>query len=57
MFGAPRYSKDVVDGINACDRRYLMGKIYIIGTLNLDDSESRMNTYSIVYFTSSSLAK
>ena len=52
MFGAPGYSKDVVDVINACDRRYLMRKIYIIGTLNLDDSESRMNTYSIVYFTS-----
>ena len=26
MIGAPGHEKDVVDGINACDKRYLMGK-------------------------------
>ena len=26
MIGAPGHGKDVVDGINACDKRYLMGK-------------------------------
>ena len=24
--GAPGYGKDVVDGIDSCDKRYLMGK-------------------------------
>ena len=26
MIGAPGHGKDVVDGINACDKRFLMGK-------------------------------
>ena len=26
MIGAPGHGKDVVDGINACDNRYMMGK-------------------------------
>jgi len=26
MIGDPGYGKDVVDGINACDKRYIMGK-------------------------------
>ena len=26
MIGAPGHGKDVVDRINACDKRYLMGK-------------------------------
>ena len=26
MIGAPGHGKDVVDGINACDKKYLMGK-------------------------------
>ena len=26
MIGAPEHGKDVVDEINACDKRYLMGK-------------------------------
>ena len=25
MIGAPKHGKDVVDGINACDKRYLIG--------------------------------
>ena len=25
-FGAPRYGNDMVDGINACNKRYIMGK-------------------------------
>ena len=26
MIGAPGHGIDVVDGINSCDKRYLMGK-------------------------------
>ena len=26
MIGAPRHGKDVIDRINACGERYLMGK-------------------------------
>ena len=26
MIGVPGHEKDVVDGINACDKRYLLGK-------------------------------
>ena len=26
MIGAPGHGKDVVDGINACNKRFLMGK-------------------------------
>ena len=57
MIEGSGHGKDVVDGINACDRCYLMGKMCMIGTLEIDDSESRMNTNSILDSTSCSLAK
>ena len=28
MIGAPGHEKDVVDGINACHKKYLMGNSY-----------------------------
>ena len=57
MIGAPGHGKDVVDGINACDKRYLMGKMCMIGTPEADDKESRMNAHSMIGSASCSLAK
>ena len=37
MIGDPGHGKDVVDGINACDKRYFMGEICMIGTPEADD--------------------
>ena len=57
MIGAPEHGKYVVDGINTCDNRYLMGKMCMIGTLEADNKESRMNSHSMVGSASYSLAK
>ena len=37
MIGTPGHGKDLVDGINASDKRYLKGKRCMIGTLEADD--------------------
>ena len=39
---------DVIDEINACDKRYFMKKICVIGTLEIDSKESRMNAHAMV---------
>ena len=57
MLGDPGHGKDMVDGINACDKRYLMGEMCMIGTPEVDDKQSRMNTYSMVGSASFNLAK
>ena len=46
MIGAPGHGKDVVDGINACDNRYMMGKICMIGTQEVDNKESMIGSAS-----------
>ena len=38
MTGYPEHGKDVVDDVNTCDKRYLMGEICMIGTPKRDDS-------------------
>ena len=45
MIGDPGYGKDVVDGINACDKRYLIAKMCMIGTPEADHKEFRINTH------------
>ena len=47
----------MVNGINTCDKRYLIGNIFMIGTPEVDDSKSRMNVDSMVSTPSFSLAK
>ena len=39
MIGAPGHRKDMIDGINACDNRYLMVKMCTIVTTEADDKE------------------
>ena len=45
MIRAPEHVKDVVDGINACDKRYLIAKMCMIGTPEADHKEFRINTH------------
>ena len=37
MIGAPGRGKDIVDAINACDKRYLEEKMCMVGTPEADD--------------------
>ena len=48
MIGAPGHSKDIVDAINACDKRYLKEKMCIIGTPEADDSTKRMDNHAMI---------
>ena len=57
MIGAPEHEKDMVDGIDSYDKRYLMRKMCMIGALKADDSKKGMNTNSMVSNTWYSLAK
>ena len=57
IIGTPRHGKNVVSGYNTCDKRYLIGNIFMIGTPEVDDSKSRMNVDSMVSTPSFSLAK
>ena len=48
MIGAPGHGKDIVDGINACDKRHLKGKMCMIGTPEADDCNKRMLAHSMI---------
>ena len=41
MIGVPGHSKDIVDAINACDKRYLNEKFCMIGIPEADDSTKK----------------
>ena len=43
MIGAPGHGNDIVDAINACDKRYLKEKMCMIETPEADDSTKRMD--------------
>ena len=42
MIGAPGHGKDIVDSINVCDKRYLKGKMCMIGTLEADNYSKKV---------------
>ena len=42
MIGTPGHGKDCVDSIHASDKRYLKGKMCMIGTLEVDDYSKKM---------------
>ena len=48
MIGAPGHGKDLVDGINAIDTRYLKGKMCMIGTPEVDDCSKRIKSHSMI---------
>ena len=48
MTGAPGHGKDIVDTINACDKRYLKEKMCNIGTPEADDSTKRMDAHAMI---------
>jgi hypothetical protein len=54
--GAPSHGKDVVDGINATDKRYLAGCMCLVGTPEANDGDKRMAAQSMVETASKSLA-
>ena len=47
MIGAPGYGKYLVDGINVYDKRYLKGKMCMIGTPEVDECSKRMKAHSM----------
>lgn len=52
--GAPGHGKDLVDGLNAVDKRYLSGKMCVLGMPEME-SEDRMTPVSMVEGVSKSL--
>jgi hypothetical protein len=55
--GAPGHGKDIVDGLNATDKRFLKGKMCLIGSPEANDSAHRMVAHSMVEGASKSLAE
>ena len=56
MRGAPGHGKDIVDAINACDKRYLEEKMCMIGTPEADDSRKIMDPHTMIGIKKSSWA-
>jgi hypothetical protein len=54
--GAPSHGKDVIDGIDATDKRYLAGCMCLVGTPEANDGDKRMAAQSMVETASKSLA-
>jgi hypothetical protein len=54
--GAPGHGKDIVDGINATDKRYLAGKMCLIGTPEANDGPRMMQAASMLENAATSLA-
>ena len=48
MISAPGHGKDIVDTINACDKRYLKEKMCMIGTPESEDSTKRMDAHAMI---------
>ena len=48
MIGAPGHGKDLVDGINAIDTRYLKGKMCMIGTPEVNYCSKRIKSHSMI---------
>ena len=49
MIGAPGHGKDLVDGIHASDKRYLKGKMCMIGTPEAGDCSTRIKAHSMIF--------
>ena len=56
MISSPGHKKDIVDGINGCDKSYLKKKMCMVGTSKVDDSTKRMEAHIMVGKTKSSWA-
>ena len=48
MIGTPTHEKDIVDGTNSCDKRYLKGKTCMIRKLEADDFSKRIMSHSMI---------
>jgi hypothetical protein len=58
MIGAPGHGKDIVDGLNATDKRFLAQKMTMIGRPEESNEDTnRMAAYSMVEGASNSLAR
>jgi hypothetical protein len=55
--GAPGHGKDIVDGLNATDKRFLKGEICLIGSPEANNFAQRMVAHSMVEGASKSLAE
>ena len=57
MIGAPGCGKNLLDGINAIDKRYVKGKMCMIGTPRVDDCSKRIKSHSMIGNTRYSFAE
>ena len=48
MIGALGHGKDIVDAINACDKRYLKEKMCMVGTPEAGDCKKRMDAHAMI---------
>ena len=48
MVSTSGHGKNIVDSINACDKRYLKGNMCTIGTPEVDDYSKRMTAHSMI---------
>ena len=48
MIGVPCHGKNLVDGINASDKRYLKGKICMIETPEVNNCSKRIQVHSMI---------
>ena len=48
MIGAPEHEKDIVNAINACNKRYLKEKMCMAGTPEADDCKKRMDAHVMI---------
>jgi hypothetical protein len=51
--GAPGHGKDVVEGLNAINKRYLSGNMCLIGATELNDSDKLMQAHAMINGTES----
>jgi hypothetical protein len=56
VMGAPGHGKDIVDGLNATDKRFLKDKMCLTGSPEANGSAHRMAAHSMVEGASKSLA-
>jgi len=48
MISAQGHGRDLVDGIKSSDKRYLKGKMCMIGAPEVDDCRKRINGHSMI---------
>ena len=48
MIGALGHGKEIIDGINTCDKRYSKSKICMVGTSEANNCNNRVLSHSMI---------